>query len=217
MTYKLEPHSNAEILFDEEAHCYRVDGEIKYGPNQLMSMVGLGVKVAEMQEPMKSNFEQAGRRGKIIHKWTELIDLGQESLYDPQEEGIRPYLEAWKLFVKEYEVKFLEIEKPHYSVYGDYCGTPDRIALVKNLPYVIDIKSSKTINGCSKLQTMAYSNFFKGALRRMIVQIKEDGTLKIYDDGLYGSKYLNDESDALNWDAVIRISKLIRQNKSCQI
>ena len=210
---KLEHYFTGKVEFDEANHLYIVNGEPKPGPSQIIGMVGLSKPVDDMPEPMRSNFIAAGNLGKVVHKWCEIDDLGQKHLYEEIPPRIEYYLQGWRKFKKDFEVEMLEIEQPHYSEYGDYCGIPDRAALVKKFPYVIDIKSSKSMNPNGRLQTMGYTYFFKNPLRRMLVQLKDDGNYKIYDDGLYGKEFVNDSIDRDNWEAALRISHLIRLQK----
>ena len=214
MKFKLTPYSDKEVKFDDEKHLYTVDGNIKPGPSQIMGMVGLSKDVNNMPEPMRSNFIAAGNLGKVVHKWCEINDLNECEKYEEPLEKEAKYLQAWIRFKVDYKVRLLEIEKPRYSEYGDYCGIPDRVALIKGeLPYIIDIKSSKSVNPNGRLQTIAYSYFFKENLKRMIVQVKSDGTYQVHDDGTFGKKFMDDAVDKDNWEAVLRVSNLVRNMK----
>jgi hypothetical protein len=200
---KIEPWSDKEVVFDEEKHLYLVDGQPKCGPNQLMQMVGLSKPVDDMPEPMRSNFLAAGNLGKVVHKWCEIYDKGDYDKYEAPLDKESNYIKSWISFRNDYKPDIIEIEKPRYSKYGDYCGIPDRVVIIENAPYIIDIKTSKSINPNSRLQTMAYTYFFKENMKRIIVQLKDNETYKVHE-------LTEDAIDKNNWEAVLRVSNLIR-------
>jgi len=202
----ITPWSQEPISFDEEKHAYTVKGERKCGPSELLNMVGLSKNVDDMPEPMRSNFINAGNLGKVVHKWCEIYDKGEYDKYEQPNDRISAYVSAWMSFRKELEPTLIEIETPRYSEYGDFCGIPDRVCKIKGSLFIIDIKSSKSINPNSRLQTMAYTYFFKENMKRMIVQLKEDGKYKIHEQA-------EDAIDKDNWEAVLRVSNLIRNKR----
>ena len=203
---KLTPWSDKEVVFDDAKHLYLVDGKPKCGPSQLLGMCGLSPKVDEMPEPMRSNYLAAGNLGKVVHKWCEIYDKGEYDKYDPPLERESKYLKAWIQFRNDSGIQIIETEAPRYSEYGDYCGIPDVVGIIKDQLWIVDRKTSKSINPNSRLQTMAYTYFFKENMKRMIVQLKQDGTYKIHEQN-------EDAIDKDNWEAVLRVTNLIRNMK----
>lgn len=210
---KITPWSDKQVVFDDEKHLYLVDGQPKCGPSQLLKMVGLAPDVEQMPEPMRSNFINAGNLGKVVHKWCEIFDNGEYDKYEPPIEKVQRYIDAWVDFKHDYNVEIIEMETPRYSEYGDYCGIPDIVGLVKDDLFIIDRKTSKSINPNGRIQTISYTYFFKEDMKRMIVQLGCDGKFKIYDDGTHGKEFMfsHDKDD---WEAVLRVSNLIRKVKN---
>ena len=202
---KLTPWSDKEVIFDESIHAYTVDGKPRKSPSSILKMVGLAPDVEQMPEPMRSNYMAAGNLGKVVHRWCEIYDKGDYEKYETPADKENGFIKSWISFRNDYQPLILEIEKPRYSEYGDYCGIPDRVVVIKDALYLLDIKTSKSINPNSRLQTMAYSLFFKETMKRAIVQLKPDGY-----------KFIEQNEDAIdkeNWEAVLRVSHLIRLKK----
>jgi len=125
----------------------------------------------------QSLLERSQDFGTAIHEACELYDKKtlEESSLDP---GLKPYMESWKKFIKDYGAEFLEIEKIVYSTRWRAAGTLDRVATLKKYPgyTLIDIKSSTAVLPCTALQTAGYKIFWEEMTglkiaRRWIVQL----------------------------------------------
>ena len=82
-------------------------------------------------------------------------------------------------------IKWLAIEKPIVTVVNDMpvAGTPDRLCLIDEYRYVIDLKNSATYHPSWDLQLTTYSRMVGGGSeftipRRMVVQLLPTGKYK---------------------------------------
>lgn len=133
--------------------------------------------------------ERAQLFGTAVHKATELDDLGtlnMEILSKP----LLPYLEAWRKFRKDYNLKFVrdEIEQHLVSTKWNFQGTPDRIARADNI--LVDIKTSAAVYPSVAIQCAAYAILAEEngtkIKKRFCIQLKE---------GTYSVTPYNDISD----------------------
>lgn len=129
-------------------------------PYQLMQwMKDVGNKADEIRDA-------AGRRGSNVHQLTEDYDHGMEcSLLD--ENGKPKYsLEEWAMFeryvdfCKNYNPHNLLIEQTFVNGKLGFAGTLDRICIIEDKTYVLDIKTSNGIYNSYWLQLAAYKELY---------------------------------------------------------
>jgi len=106
--------------------------------------------------------EEAALRGKYVHAATEMIDRGTLD-WDALDVTLRPYCEAYRLFLSENRPSFIVSEKPMYHPVHLFAGTPDRVAMMNGMVCLIDYKSGTPGRG-TKYQVAAY---------RELVQVRE--------------------------------------------
>ena len=187
-----------KIIFDEKSHRYTLDGKeipsvtqvlqviakpalVYWGVNKAIGKVSDALrpdtpytegKLREMlsearREPNKVK-DEASSRGKVVHEWVErYINGDRPEMPDNQE--IRGYVECFKNWVEEENVKLEESEVMVFNDKEGYCGTLDVIAKVKRKRYLIDVKTSKNIYPEHLLQTAAYQAAYKKKIHGRII------------------------------------------------
>lgn len=164
-----------EIICNEK-HEYLVDGMIKPGVSEILSAAKLinlwGIPVYALTA--------ARDLGKEVHRITALYDRNnlKEETVDP---GALPYLNAWKQYIKDKDVKMLRIEFKLYSKIFDYCGTPDRLATIGKDVVLIDLKTTTNMMPSVGPQVQAYKMLVEEDMGRKLdgvvaIQLKPDGT-----------------------------------------
>lgn len=134
--------------------------------------------------------DAAFQRGTLVHKLTEMADIGEyfgTALEDNAvEAGLNGYIDAWWAFRSDYEVDILQSEQRVMNVRHWYAGTFDRIVKIKIDGVfriaVLDIKTGAPVPAYA-LQTAAYlAAYLEGQLdtsnipdARCVVQLKENG------------------------------------------
>jgi hypothetical protein len=134
--------------FDEVNHIYRLNNRTIPSVTQVLQAEG----ITDYSYADESDREF----GKAGHKVTELWDKGKLDIKTISEPLI-PCLEAWKKFLKDFEVTIFPgaIEKPIYSSRYLFGTTPDRVGLVNDKVTVIELKFSKTIQRSTGIQLAA--------------------------------------------------------------
>jgi len=169
------------IEFDDLKHIYKVDGIQKECVSDILS--GLGYKFqSQFVNPVL--LENSQLWGKNFHLVTHLWDLGQldETSVDP---ALIPSFEEWIRFKKDYDAEIISSEEKLYSKRYDFCGTPDKVARIKNQLCILDIKTGDTIDKkkCA-LQTAAYKilvdeNSRENVKNRWVIHIPQGGHYKV--------------------------------------
>jgi|10_taG_2_1085330.scaffolds.fasta_scaffold99388_2 hypothetical protein len=146
------------LVFDEETHTYRYEGQLVPGVTTVLE--GVGISDFSMVPP--NVLAQAQSFGTEVHNATEIFDRG-EAIPDSISEATERYLCHYISFLRDFEVKFIEIEKKVFCKKYLYAGTLDRIATLKkisNRPVLYDIKTGqKSIS--HQIQTAAYEYAYK--------------------------------------------------------
>jgi len=114
----------AELLFDEEAHRYTVNGKIIPSVTQIIGSVGL----YEYDHVPAETLAVAAERGRIVHTYIEWYELGilDENSIDPELGG---YFEAYLRLKSSGKLpaKPTRIEYRGYSEKYGYAGTLDQL------------------------------------------------------------------------------------------
>lgn len=172
--------------YDDESHTYTVDSRPVPSVTEILKAEGF-IDV--------SHYQEYGRnRGKLAHLAIHLYDTGEldEESLDPV---LGPYLEAWKLFRADTDMKIIESETPIVDPLKRYAGTPDKVVLLDGKQTIIDMKTG-TVSPWTRLQLCAYCEV-KGIYRRVAVQLNEDGTYKIF--------AYSDRQDFAIWNATLAV------------
>ncbi len=174
------PH-HAELIFDEEAHLYRLkDGEI------LSSVTGI-LKAEGIQKygPRDSAAEFAMQVGKWVHQAIEWYEKGtlDESSLSP---GIALYLESYKKFRASTGFRPIVplMETPLWLPSWRFSGTPDLPGTVADRFVIADLKTGGERVG-DEIQIAAYSDLIAGSVvgfenifpEGMIVYLQDDGSI----------------------------------------
>ena len=98
----------------------------------------------------------AQKFGTAVHRACELFDKNNLNLKTLSQE-IVPFLNAWKRFCEDYNLKFNEHEIEHRFVSKlNFTGKPDRYYFTGNTLNIIDIKCSNIIYPATSIQLAAY-------------------------------------------------------------
>ncbi len=168
----------AGLSFDDATHTYRFEGRVVPGVTGVLAPLSNFDRVPPAVLAAASSF------GSAVHLACELDDLGQldEATLDP---ALLPYLQGWRAFSAEHEVRWVHIERQVYHPVMGYAGTLDRLGLVDGLMTVLDIKSSVQLYPSVGPQLAAYQAAADvQTVQRMGVQLKPDGSYvaKVYSD-----------------------------------
>lgn len=179
------------LVFFDDRHEYQVDGEIFPSVSEILRFI-----TREMYENVHQyTLDNAADRGKRVHKACEDLDRCGKAQIDTD---IRPYVQAYVNFLKEYQPEWAQIEYACWHPEMRYAGTLDRYGTVNGERYIIDLKTTATLhtnrntaqlNGYDKLAAANGLNVDKLA----ILQLKKDGTYKFKpidrDDTLFMACY----------------------------
>lgn len=170
-----------QLLFFDNAHKYQLDGVELPSVSKVTRFISREV-YGEVNQFILDN---ACERGTKVHKATEIIDkYGKVEC----EEDIVPYVQAYISWRKDKGIgkdNIVEVESAYGNVELGYAGTIDRIFLIDNEYWLVDIKSSSTpqkriweacLNGYKLLWEK--ENPDKKISKMMDLHVKKDGTYK---------------------------------------
>lgn len=181
------------VEFNPETHEYYVAGERKDSVTKILSCEGF---------INAQWYSEYGRdRGSAVHLACHLDDTDDliEESVDP---AIAGYLAAWRKFKAETGCLINESEIPQYNPTFEYCGTPDRDALLFGKLSVIDIKTGQP-EPWHPFQTAAYALFKASPRKRYSVQLFEDGKYKLHEH--------KDRADYDYWRCIVTVHNLKRR------
>ena len=188
-----------EIVFDPEKHEYWLGNEEIPGVSKILQKLGL-VKSYEGVDPFYA------QRGSAVHKCIEL-DLAGTLDEESVAEELKPFLAAWRKFVKETGFKTLGCEQVVYSPTERFCTTYDHLGLLNNQLTVIDTKCTKSHDKGADYQVcgQAYALMDNGQV------VQGQGILELHDDGTYD--YYAYEVDLTIWESVMKLYRRRIQRK----
>jgi hypothetical protein len=194
------------LTFDQEWHCYKLNGIGMSGVSSILKAAGL-VDLSGIPELV---LERARDFGIAVHKACELEDKGTLDL-ETLDPALMPYLEAWRRFKADMKVIIIDIEKPVYSKKWWYAGTCDRIATIGGKRVMVDIKSSATMYPSMKIQLAGYAIADEEMTgekiqERLGVQLLKTADYKIY-------PYRDETSDRSVFLSAVTISKFKKKEK----
>ena len=169
----------AHLIFYDDGHVYEVDGERLPSVSEILRFISR----EEYGDISQYTLDNAGERGKAVHKATENIDRYGNAEIDDQYLG---YIQAYVRFRKEHEVEWRDIEKSMYHPQKKYAGTIDRFGLVDGTSALVDIKTNAAIKKTlTKAQLNGYedmrgANGEPPADAMYCLQLMKDGKYRLY-------------------------------------
>ena len=164
---------NALIEYNDDAHEYRVNGEVVPSVTQVIKSSGL-VDYSHCTE-------YGRKRGTIIHEVVQLINEGDldEDSVDPL---IRPWISAYRAFLSDCAFRLYRSEMiVHSELYG-YAGRFDMYGRVNKRRAIIDVKTGQ-IGPDVEWQLGAYMQAAKECGLRpqtaFSLQLRPDGTYRL--------------------------------------
>lgn len=145
--------------------------------------------------------EYASQRGIAVHKATELYDTGDldEAALDPV---IVPYLDAWKKFKAENNVTITDFETKLYNQTHKYAGTFDRVVIMNDERWVIDIKATAALSPAVGVQLAGYAG---------LTTVKRRGAVQLLPSGQYK---LQEYSSKTDWPTFISLLTIFNWRKN---
>ena len=195
--------TDTRLVFDEERHLYSYDGQIYPSVTEICApLQSFDVSPAVLQ--------QAQRRGTQVHEYTQLIDYGVEPDALEVEPELAGYVLAYMRFLRDYKPEWTMIEQPLVSTSSHYAGTLDRFGKIDGRPWLVDLKTTAQPKRPTLIswacQLAGYSRMLECDIyRRADLQLKKDGTYKLYFDDETEERY--------SFDAVELFDKLLQINR----
>lgn len=161
------------IDFDEATHTYRVGGQVRPSVTQILR------PIVDFSAVPLDVLEAKSDLGSRVHRATELDDaddLEESSVGD----DVRPYLRAWRDYLRDTGAVVLLSEGRVYNPGANYCGTLDRVLDIDGVEWLVDIKTSAQVHRAVGPQTAAYEQAlgWRSPLRRGVVQLRPDGSYR---------------------------------------
>lgn len=191
------------LALDLQTHQYSYDGVRVGGVSEILTALGIVDR--------RYFKEYALARGTAVHTACEYL-LNKRLDWKTLDERIKPYVEAAAKFLADAGADLEDnplIERPVWHPALRYAGMPDLVCKVFGVRAVIDWKSGGT--GAAGLATAAYelavrtNEKLTKPLRRMVVQLKPDGTYKKTD--------LTDANDYPMWTAAASLFNRFHINR----
>ncbi len=164
------------LTFNEEQHEYRWNGVVVPSVTQILA------PMVDYSVVPEARMKAAQELGSMVHKATELFDLGvlDEDDLDPI---LKPYLDAWKKFRSDVGFVPDTVEKQIYHPTLRYCGTSDRTGTIRGRKAVLDIKKMMALGPVIGLQLAAYQEMHNlegaGIVARYALSLRADGTYRL--------------------------------------
>ena len=120
--------------------------------------------------------DEAGRRGSVVHNLTELVDRGGEARMVGDDGSPKFLMSEWSMLERYAEFRKIvapeihEIELNMASSKLGYAGTLDRVMVIADEPWIIDIKTSAAVYDHHHLQTAAYLKLYAEARKLPAMQ-----------------------------------------------
>lgn len=169
--------------FTALGHTYTIGAQIVPSVTQTMALAGLN----PYERVPRRNLERAAAIGTAVHRATHFLDEGDLDL-ESLDPAIVGYVLAWQRFKVAEDFVPIEIERRGVSVgengelaFG-YCL--DRIGVLAGEETLLDIKTPKKVSAfmllCYGVQTAGYCRGSNFDGKRASVNLREDGTFKVY-------------------------------------
>jgi len=205
-----------EVLrFDEKTHRYTLSGKPLAGVTTIISNI-------PEELALSSAFMRKAALGTEVHAICERINRGMKVSFKGVDPEIKLYVDGWKKFLVDFEVKPLLCECcVYHDLYG-YAGTLDLFAFVGGHPVILDIKTVSCMSRTPALQTAAYNEALhhlwkkkkidtvKPTGDRMVVQLLPDGGYKLYYYSRFTQSFhfevFKSKLLCLNWDSGLYVN-----------
>jgi len=187
--------------FNEETHTYQNDGITYTGVNNFLVAVGLKKDITGVV-PMEV-LKKAWAKGIIIHKIAELTCLGTIDGSTIDERLINQYAQI-KAFLKEFDVKVLDVEVKLWDDENYLAGTCDLIAETNIGTAIIDWDSGKSNKYyqmlCYKMICEKQENI--EASKLISVHLSDKGKYKkrIFEPNPRDERLIRSKLDSYNFD-----------------
>lgn len=192
------------VEFDSETHTYRVNGDVVPGVTTIIRMLSDNRSV-----PVEL-MERAGVRGSAVHLLTEMYDkAGSRYQFTVDEDEYEPYMDAYRKFLAEHEVRWVGIEERLYHPTCKYAGTADRIGYVDGELGVLDIKTSYRLHPEVGPQLAGYQ---EAANVMRTEPLTHRWALRLGRDGTYEFRRYESEMDWSAFLACLQIYLWKREN-----
>ena len=194
----------SEILFDAEAHSYRVGGKEYDSVTQVIRLAGIGDDFSMVS---KEVMESAQIRGRLVHMACQFFDDGE---LDPQSvaEPIQGYVDAYMRFRHEIKIIPLAVEQKMVSEEMGLAGTPDLICFLNGRRSVVDRKTSQYMSKSMGLQTAGYKILWNDL--RPGAPVYDRYGLKLSNDGSYKLIRHEDGDDEPAFMAALKVARAKR-------
>lgn len=168
--------------FEDERHLYFINGQNIPSVSKLMRPLTDLVYGPIDKEILKA----AQQFGTAVHACTEYYDEGVLD-WDSVDPEWLPYVNAYLKWREDTNPKILRVEDRLGCI--KYAGTLDRICEINGQKWVVDLKTTSAIHPHVGIQLAAYvalaEKFYGGTYRRAALQLRGDGTYKVYEFSSY--------------------------------
>jgi hypothetical protein len=141
-------HAMSELTFDRETHTYRYGGKVVPSVTQVLR------RIDNFEFVPADVLERARIFGMHVHMATDLFDRGELD-EDDLDVVLLPYLNAYKLFLRETGFVVTQSEQQIYNPRQRYAGTLDKRGTWKASTWLLDLKSGAVPRSVG-LQTAGY-------------------------------------------------------------
>lgn len=164
------------LSFDADTHTYRLDGQV------LPSVTTILAPLSDYSGIPEAVLRRKAQLGTAVHAACQMHaenDLDEEWLTQNLPEVV-PYLEAWKMFLVESQARVHAMEVRGYHPVHRYAGTLDLLADIRGERWLIDIKTTVSIQPAVGPQTAAYAALQQEPpARRGVLQLQPTGRFKL--------------------------------------
>lgn len=173
------------LQFDGADHVYRLDGGRVPGVTQVLEpYTGLEFVNREV-------LRAAADFGRNVHMACHLFNR-DELDFDALDPALRPYVDAWALFLEQTGAVVIASEFPVYSERHRYAGTPDVLLDWNAREVLTDLKSTASVPRTVGPQTAAYVEAYNEMTGK---RIRDRYCLHLKPDGKYSSHKLTNARD----------------------
>lgn len=126
--------ASPELTFDPGTHVYRFGGHVVPSVTQVLGILN------DFSDVDPEKLARSAEFGKNVHAAVDLDN--REALDEEALDGeILPYLNQWRLFVRETGITVIASEERVYHETLGYAGMVDVVGLVRDEFWVIDVKT----------------------------------------------------------------------------
>ena len=159
-----------DLKFDPVEHRYFIGDKELISVNKVIDEVGFKSTFGYSQETRD--------RGRAVHTAIHLDDVNDLDEFT-LDEGLWPYLSAWRKFRHDTGVEFDMIEGQVYNEVHGYAGTVDRVGRLNGRPVIIDMKTG-SVPVWTGIQLAAYKLCLGGRFDRFGIRLGADGSYSLH-------------------------------------